>query len=786
MPYRLFLTRLILFLLLIVLPHWQTVSAENNTKYTLSGHVKDISSGETLIGAGIAIAGLHTGTVSNSYGFYSLSLPPGQYSIVYSYVGYKKQAVQIDLNHNLVKDIALEPDGNELTEVTVESTRTNENVVKPEMSIAKLNSKTIQLIPALFGEIDVIKALQLLPGVQSTSEGATGFSVRGGNSDQNLILLDEASIQNASHLMGFFSVFNNDAFKDVTLYKGDMPSPYGGRLSSLVDVRSRDGNNRKFGGSGSVGLISSKLLLEGPIIKDRTSFLVAGRRTYADLFLPFAKDESARNSQLYFYDLNLKVMHTMDANNRLYLSGYMGRDIFGGPFARMGFGNQAASLRWNHLFGNKLFFNLSSIYSRYDYSLGTPDGEVYSFEWTSALKSYSFRFDFTHFITPQHTLRYGVVATKHVFEPGGWEPKGSNSAILSFVLPSEHALENCLYLGDEHKLNDKLTFKYTLRGTLFSNIGPGTYYNFDSLYKPIDSTVYQKNHVFYTHSNLEPRFSFTYVTSPSTSIKGNYSYSSQYLALAQNSTSGSPLDIWFPATPNVKPQLCQQIALGFYKNLKNNLLEFSLEAYYKDYRRVLDFRDHAQLLLNPYIEGEIRFGRGYSYGLEALIRKNTGPITGWVSYTYSRSYRIIPEINDGNRYPAPFDKPHSVNVVANYEFNKRLSASLTWVFATGVPVTFPTGRMVIGNVVLPVYSTRNGYRMPDYHRLDAGVILKGRENRHRLWRGEWNFSVYNLYNRHNAWSINFVPDNDTPYVTYAEKTYLFALIPSISYGIKIK
>jgi len=781
---KLFFPLLINFLLL--LPSFSFADSDENDegKVTLSGYVRDHANGEMLVGVSVYNTELKTGALTNVYGFYSLSLMPGKYKIRYSYVGYATQEKNLDLDKNLTLDINLVLDENVLKEVVITGKRTDENVRAPDMSMVKMDIKTIRKVPALLGEIDVIKVLQLMPGVQSTSEGSTGFSVRGGSSDQNLIILDEATIHNASHLLGFFSVFNNDAIKDVTLYKGDIPAAYGGRLSSLLDVRMKDGNAKKFGITGSVGTVSSKFTLEGPIIKDRTTILMSGRRTYADLFLPFAKDKAVRDNKLYFYDFNLKLTHVLNENNRLYVSAYAGHDTFKNQFASMGFGNQTGSFRWNHLFTKKLFFNLSLIYSRYRYELGTPEGDAGSFKWVSLMRDYSARFDFTHYLSDRHTLRYGATVMFHDFFPGTATGLGSESAVNEFVLPAEYALEHSLYVSDEYKLMPELTLKYGLRLAVFQNVGPGTYYNYDKFFNPVDSVVYRKGDFFNTYPSLEPRLAFTYLVNEVSSVKGSYSHTAQFLTLAQNSTAGTPLDIWFPATPNVKPQLCDQVSIGYFRNVRENMFELSSEVYFKNYRKVIDFRDHAVLLLNPYLEGELRIGKGYSYGIENMIRKNEGKLTGWVSYTYSRSFRIIPDINKGNRYNAPYDKPHSVNIVVNYDVSKRVTASATWVYATGLPVTFPTGRAIIGNSIIPIFSNRNAYRMPEYHRLDVSVALKGKEKPGKRWHGEWNLSVYNAYNRHNAWSINFTQDGSDPNVTYAEKTYLFAIIPALTYNFK--
>jgi hypothetical protein len=751
-------------------------------KVTISGYVSDKDNGEILAGVTIFENNLKTGTSTNAYGFYSLTIPAGNYYLQYSYIGYQTFYQKGIIDKDITLNIAIKSVETTLGEVIVEGKRTDDNVRSSEMSLVKLDIKTIRMVPSLLGEVDLIKVLQLLPGVQPTSEGATGFSVRGGSADQNLIILDEATVYNASHLMGFFSVFNNDAVKNVTLYKGDIPAAYGGRLSSLLDVQTKDGNSKKTGFSGSIGTISSKLTVEGPLIMDRTTYLIAGRRTYADLFLPLAKDENVRNSKLYFYDINLKFSHIINEKNRLYLSGYSGRDIFKNVFASIGFGNQTASLRWNHLFSQKLFFNLSLIYSRYNYEIGTPENEPTSFIWNSRLCDYSVKFDFTHYLSASHKLRYGATTMYHQFYPGSVHGVGSNTIYSDFILPSEYALENSLYISDDFKVTGNFSLKYGLRLALFHNIGPATIYTYDNEYNPVDSIVYNKNKIFNTYSSPEPRLAFTYLLNDISSVKGSYSHTTQFITLAQNSTAGTPLDVWFPVSPNVRPQVSDQFSVGYFRNLKQNTYEVSGEIYYKNFGNLIDFRDHAQLFLNQYLEGELRIGRGYAYGIESLIRKNEGRFTGWVSYTWSRAFRIIPEINDGNRYSSPYDKPHAVNIVTNFEISRRITASATWIYASGLPVTFPTGRAVVGNAIIPIYSNRNAYRMPDYHRLDLSVTFKGKPG--KKWQDELNLSVYNVYNRHNAWAINFVQDPADPNITYAEKTYLFSIIPALTYNVK--
>jgi hypothetical protein len=755
-------------------------------KVTINGYVKDGGTGELMPGVTVFETNLKTGTSTNNNGFYSISLPPGNYELQFSYIGFQTMKMGGNAQKNISLNVSLVPSETRLGEVVVEGKRADENVRAPAMSIVELDVKTITKVPSLLGEIDLVKVIQLLPGVQSTSEGSTGFSVRGGTADQNLILLDDATIYNASHLMGFFSIFNNDAVKNVTLYKGDIPAAYGGRLSSLLEVQMKEGNPKRFALTGSIGTVSSKLTLEGPIIRDRTTWLIAGRRTYADLFLPFAKDESVRDNKLYFYDFNLKLTHTINEKNRLYATGYGGRDVFKNQFSAVEFGNQAATLRWNHIFSKNIFLNTSLLYSRYNYNLGNPEDDIDSFKWLADLSEYTSRLDFTHYLPLNHKLRYGATISYHQISPGRVKGIGNTGSGTEFIVPSSYALESSLYITDDYRITDKLTIKYGLRFAAFQNIGPGTVYDYDDEYKPADSTVYRNGEIYNTYTGFEPRVAFIYLINQQSSVKASYSHTEQYLTLAQNSTAGTPLDIWFPASPNVKPQLCDQFAAGYFRNFSKNMFELSAEVYYKNLKDLIDFRDHAQLFLNQYLEGELRIGKGYSYGIETLIRKNEGRLSGWISYTYSRSFRIVPEINNGNQYVSPYDKPNNLNIVVNYEILPRLEASATWIYATGMPVTFPTGKAMIGNAFIPIYSDRNSYRMEDYHRLDLSVTFKSKEKPGKRWHSDLNLSVYNAYNRHNAWAINFVQDPADPYVTYAEKTYLFAIIPALTYTIRFQ
>ncbi len=768
----------------------------DKTKKTISGHVKDITTGEDLIGATIYIEEQQSGTATNTYGYYSLRLEPGEYTLKFSYIGYESLVQKVKLSEDITLDVELQPRGEELQEVEITADAPDQNVKAVEMSVMKLDSKTINQIPSLMGEVDIIKALLLLPGVQTAAEGSSGFVVRGGGPDQNLVLLDEATVYNAGHLLGFFSVFNNDAIKDVKLYKGDIPARYGGRLSSVLDVRMKDGNSKRFSGTGGIGIISSRLTLEGPIWKNRTSFIASGRRTYADLFLPLSSNEDIRDNKLFFYDFNAKVNHIINENNRIYLSGYFGRDVFKNQFAEMRLGNQTATLRWNHLFSKHLFSNFSFIYSKYKYGLGTAsDDEANSFMWDSDLQDFGLKGDFTYYLNEKNTIRFGITGLYHTFNPGVAEGKGDNSLFDEYIIPKSHAIESAIYISNEQKIGALLTLNYGLRLSMFNSIGPGTLYNYDENFEAIDSTVYASGDIYKTYFGLEPRIGLNYLLDEHSSVKASWARTNQYIQVAQNSTAGTPLDIWFPASPNVKPQLSDQFALGYFRNFKNNMIETSIEGYYKNMQNSIDFKDHAQLLLNQELEGELRFGHAWSYGIETLVRLNglpllNGKISGWVSYTWSRTWRKFPDINNGNKYPSPYDRPHDVSIVGNWDINPRWTVAANWVYSTGQPVTFPTGRAVIGGVILPIYSDRNAYRMEDYHRLDISVTLHSKKKPDRHWSHSWTFALYNAYNRHNTWAINFVQEQpvtgnpNAGYETYAEKTYLFGIIPAITFNFK--
>jgi len=762
----------------------ETAPEEAEKKYTIRGYIKDADSGENLTGATVYIKENGLGTASNPYGFYSISLKPGEYHITFTFLGYISQEITIDIKKDVTLDISLAPRSEELHEITVSSVKKDRNILSTQMGAEKLLSKDIKKVPVLMGETDLIKVIQLLPGVQASSEGSSGFSVRGGNPDQNLILLDEATVYNAGHFLGFFSVFNNDAIKNVELYKGDIPASNGGRLSSLLDIRMKDGNNKRFSGSGGIGTIASRLTLEGPIVKNRTSFIVSGRRTYLDLFIPlFAKDDMKGN-RIYFYDLNAKVNHTINENNHIYLSGYFGRDVFKNEFSEMNFGNRTLTARWNHIYNPKLFSNITFINSKYNYGLGTVDEGPNSFEWKSNLTDWSLKADFNFYVNPANTISFGGQTTYHDIMPGNAYGKDETGSTNEVILPNANSLEHAVYISNTQKVTKNLTLKYGLRYSVFQNIGKGISYRFDENYDVIGKDEYDKGEIYNTYQGIEPRFGINYILTSSASVKAAYSRTRQYLHMASNSTSSSPLDIWFPSSPNVKPQTADQYSLGFFKNFLSNKIETSVEAFYKNMKNTIDFKDHAELLLNEHLEGELRFGRSWAYGMEFLVKFNLGLWNGWVGYTWLKAERKIKGINNDNKFLSPYDHTNDISIVVNRRINRRSYFAVNWLYYTGTPVTLPVGRYESGGVVVPLYSRRNAERMPDYHRLDLSYTLKGRNKNNHKWHGEWVFSVYNLYYRKNAWVINFVPDDDKPYIMHAEMTYLFSIIPAVTYNFK--
>lgn len=770
---RLFFLSLIIFTAI-------SVSAQ---KLTISGSITDASSGEELIGATVYIEELQLGVGTNVYGYYSLSLDPGTYEVSYSYIGYETEKFSIELKEDLKKNVELNSSSTVIQEAVVEgTTEVEEHLSSAEMSTVNLKMETIKRIPAFMGEVDVIKAIQLLPGVATVGEGTSGFYVRGGSVDQNLILLDEAAVYNASHLLGFFSVFNPDAVKDVQLYKGGIPARYGGRLSSVLDIRMREGNLKNFAVQGGIGSVSSRLTVETPILEDKGSILLSGRRTYVDAFLRLSNDEALNNTTLYFYDANLKANYKLGENDRIFLSGYFGRDVSGfNDLFRIAWGNATGTLRWNHLYNSRLFSNLTLIYSDYDYELGQED-DALGFKWQSNIRDLSAKLDYTYYLTPSNTIRFGGIATHHKIDPGFARGTGDNSILNELRMPISNAMEYGLYLSNEQDITDELTAHYGIRYSIFQNIGEGTYWNYDDSYEPMDS-VYQSSGVYNTYSGWEPRLGLSYRLNEKSSIKASYNRMIQYLHLASNSTASSPLDIWFSSSPNVEPQIADQVALGYFRSLFDGTVQASAEIYYKTIDNAIDFKNHAQLLLNKHLEGELRIGEARSYGLELLFEKNVGKLTGLFSYTLARSERLIPEIEEG-WYPTKFDKTHDMAITGSYQLNERMSLSANFIYATGSAVTMPTGRFEYLGEIVPVYSDRNGERMPDYHRLDLSFAIQSKKNKSRRVQIEKVISIYNVYYRKNAFAINFVQDPDNPGTTRAEMTYLLPIVPAGTINIR--
>ncbi|MDR3184553.1 MAG: TonB-dependent receptor plug domain-containing protein [Prevotellaceae bacterium] len=651
--------------------------------------------------------------------------------------------------------------------------------MRPEMSMEKLDVKQIKLVPALFGEVDLIKVIQMLPGVQATSEGSSGFSVRGGSPAQNLILFDDAVIYNASHLMGFFSTFNNDAVEGLTLYKGDIPAAYGGRLSSLLEVRGKPGAN-DFAMDAGVGLIASRLALQGPLLSDRATFLIAGRRTYADLFLPLATDQSLHNVSLHFYDLNVKVQGRIDHKNFLSFTGYYGRDKYGGIEMGLDFGNMAGTLRWKHLFSENMYLQTEWLGSSYDYLMFADTPSLVA-EWKAGIYSMGGRADMVY-LSGNDSFRFGWATDYKWFRPGNAHATITGTEYL-INIARKQAWENAVYFSGQHTLFERLTLKYGLRATRFDNIGPTTEYRVDGNYALADSMLIPSGKFYNHYWGLEPRIGATCVVSDAVSVKASYARTMQFMHLLSTSTSGSPLEIWVPSNHTIKPETAHQLATGVFANLWDNRFEVSLEAYYKTLRHVLDFKDHPQVMMNSIVETEVREGSGTNYGLEFMLRKNTGNPTGWISYTYSRAFRNVPGINGGKDYSAPFDRPNTINIIASYTLGKRLTLSANWVYSTGQPVTFPEARYLFGKDYVPVYTARNTYRFPDYHRMDVSLDVQlGKLTPHKKWRHALNISVYNLYGRKNPWTINFKTD-PADNSQYAQMTYLFGVVPSVTYTL---
>lgn len=777
-----------LFIALFILTF--SVNALAQQRATLSGYVKDAATGESLIGAGVVVTQTNTGAYTNEYGFYSMQVPTGTVSLRISYLGYAQIDTTVFIATDLRLNIDLNTKAREIKEVVIKAEREDQNVNATEMGKVELSMDKIKTLPAVFGEVDVLKTIQLLPGVQSGGEGSTGLYVRGGGPDQNLIQLDEATVYNSAHLFGFFSVFNPDALLNATLYKGGIPANYGGRVSSVLDITMKEGNNKKFHGSGGIGLIASRLTLEGPLVKNKASFIVSARRTYIDaLTKPFINKGEFAGSGYYFYDLNAKANYKFSDKDRLFLSGYFGRDVF--SFKSEDFnvgipwGNATTTLRWNHLFNNKLFMNASAIYNDYNFEI---TAEQSNFELTlySGIKDYGTKWDFDYFASGKHEIKFGAQHTYHVFIPNTFSGKSGDVEFNPDNALRRYAHEAAVYALDKITLTEKLEVNLGLRYSAFLQVGPYTKYTYNFQGLKTDSTSFNRGDIVKLYQGLEPRVLVRYTLSKNSSLKASFNLNNQYIHLVANNGSTLPTDLWVPSTDVVKPQVGYQYAIGYFRNFKNNMFETSVELYYKDLRNQVEFREGYTPGTDPDLERNFVFGDGDSKGLELYVNKREGRLTGWVSYTLSYTNRKFPDLNDGRPFPYRFDRRHVVSVALNYQFNERWTLGTVFVYNTGIAYTLPIAKYFIEGKVVTQYSEINTYRLADYHRIDISLTYEGKKREHL--DDSWNFSVYNVYNRQNPYfvfsEVTGVFLQDPVINIQARQVSLFPVLPSITWNFK--
>lgn len=751
-------------------------------RYTVSGFIRDEKTGEALIGVSVSVKERPgAGVVSNAYGFYAISLPEGNYTFIVTSAGYEPTQQAVALNSNQTLAIRLSTGSSKLKEVVVTAETASRR--RTTMGIEKINLKDMKKLPVVAGERDVLKTIQLLPGVKNATEGSAGFYVRGGGADQNLILLDEAPVYNASHLMGFFSVFNADAIKDVTLYKGNMPAEYGGRLASVLDIKMKDGNDQQFGAEGGIGLIASRLSVQGPIVKNKSSFIVSGRRTYADLFLGLSGKEQLKNSKLYFYDLNAKANYRFNDNNTLFISGYFGRDRFlMSDMIDMDWGNSTATVRWNHTFSSRLFSNTSLIYSNYKYTTSELYGGNKQSN-TSRIADYNLKQDLTYYPRNNQIIRFGLNTIYHTITPGALTAENGRQEAQLRV--KRYAWENAVYFSHQLKPGNKISIDYGLRASAFSITGPGdflTNHNTVAGTPAFDTLNYNGRKIIKTYFNAEPRVFITYHITSGSTVKAAYTRAAQNLHLISGLSVAQPTDLWIASSLLVKPELSDQFSLGYFRQLCNNGYELSVETYYKNLQHQIDYKEGAQLQLNSSVEPELVFGKGRAYGAEFLLRKKRGQLTGWIGYTLSRTERQFDAINNGEWFPARQDRTHDITIVAMYELSPKWSLSANWVYYTGNAVTFPSGKYIVDGRVTSYYTERNASRMPNYHRLDLGATWQRRKK--DRFESSWTFSVYNVYAQQNPFIITFRKSPTDPGRTEAVKLSIFALVPAFTYNFK--
>lgn len=746
-------------------------------KATISGFIKDADSGEELIGATIAISGTSTGASTNIYGFYSLSLDKGSYKLTISYIGYQAKELEIDLQENETINIELGTGAMQMEEVVVKSQNENAIMESTGVGTTRINIKKLETLPVFMGEKDILKSIQLLPGVSSTSEGGTGLTVRGGKPDQNLILLDEAVVYNPSHFLGFFSVFNSDALKDLTLYMGGIPAQYGGRASSVIDIYMKNGNNRRFSVSGGLGLISSRLTFEGPIVKEKGSFIVSGRFTYLDLIMKIVDPKRFGELGLGFWDVNLKANYNFGQKNRIFVSGYAGRDNFNFGDFGLNYGNYTATVRWNHTFNEKLFSNSSFFFSDYYYGyvIGRS-GDRFTIE--AGIRDFAIKQDYSYYMNPKNTLRFGLNVTYHQFQPS--QLRSDNSKINSLIADKKHATESGVYIGNEMQITDKFKAVYGLRFSLFNQFGPGDIYEFDNNNNITSTTAYKSMEHIQTYWGLEPRLALSYDLVKTTTLELGYHRIHQYVHLLTNSTSAAPNDMWIPSTNIVKPQIADQVSLGVKQSFLNGGISIGLEGYYKYLQNQVDYENGADILLNAKIESQILNGAGWSYGGELLFQAQFGGFSGWVGYTLSKTEYKFDEINNGNPYPAKQDRTHDIEIVATYELKKRWVFSLSWIYQTGNAVTFPSAKYEINGQKVSYFTERNGYRMPDSHRLDLAVTFRNKPS--KKFQSSFTLGIFNVYNQYNPYSVNFRQSEADPSKTEAVQLSLFGIVPNITWN----
>ncbi|WP_442591230.1 TonB-dependent receptor [Pedobacter sp. AW31-3R] len=745
------------------------------SRFTVNGTVTDKKNGETIIGATASVLGTGTGTATNAYGFYSLTLPAGKHRLVFRMIGYQNDTVQLNLTANIKLNHSMDNNSTSLNEVGIIAKKNDDNIREARIGLEKLTPASVAKIPVIFGEKDIIKTAQLLPGIKSAGEGSAGFFVRGGAADQNLILLDEAPVYNASHLLGFFSTFNSDALKDVTILKGNSPAQYGGRLSSVLDVKMKDGNNQKYNGSAGIGLISSRASFEGPIAKDRGSFIVSARRTYVDLFLKLSEDN--KENTLYFYDINAKANYQINEKNRIFFSGYLGKDVLGiGKSMAVDWGNKTATLRWSSEFGPKLFSNASFIYSDYNYKMnfGASNSQT---RLNSKIQDFNLKEEMTWFRTTNHTVKFGFNAIRHNLVP----TRVTRGATVPADKKGRSSYENAGFVNSTWKITDKLTLDHGIRLSAYSILGGDTYRFFNKGIQT-DSVVLDSGKIGKTYFNLEPRLQFNYLISDVSSIKGGFARNSQHLHLLSNSTSTSPTDQWFGDSYNIKPEVSDQFSLGYARNFNNSKYQTSVEVYYKNLKNQIDYKDGADISTSRDVESELLFGKGRAYGAEFLVKKTQGRLTGWIGYTLAKTERKIDGINNNKWYNARQDRTHDISLVGVYDLSAKWSLSGLWIYGTGNAVTLPKGKYQVGGQSIFVYTDRNGDRMAAYHRMDLAATYTKTNKRGR--EVSWNFSLYNVYGRENPYTLTFEDSETDPNKTVVKQTTLFRWIPSVTYNFK--